>query len=58
MSQHPPPSAHVGGGRHRVRGPRPRRLHDVLHLQEVLQQDQEAQEGPREEGRTRAQEEG
>lgn len=51
-------SAHVGCGGHRGGGPRPRGLPGLLHLQEVLQQRQEAQEGAREDGRARTQEEG
>lgn len=39
-------SAHVGHRCHRGCGPRPYRVHGILHLQEVHQQEQEAQKGP------------
>lgn len=52
------PSADVGCRSHCGRGPGPGWLYGILHLQEMPQQGQEAQESAREESRTRPKEEG
>lgn len=52
------PSADVGYRLHCGCGPGPGWLYGILHLQEMLEQDQEAQESTREESRTRPKEEG